>query len=96
VRGAGRVDDEELLRRALAGSQSAFATMTGAIFELGVTDAVLQMWAALLAERAGAWTGASAARRPPRRSRPTASSPQCCARAGRAPPSRSEPHARLS
>jgi predicted dehydrogenase len=39
------------------GSQSAFATVTGAIFEFGFADAVLQMWAAYLAERAGALDG---------------------------------------
>jgi predicted dehydrogenase len=36
------------------GSQSAFATVTGPIFEFGFADAILQMWAAFLAERAGA------------------------------------------
>lgn len=36
------------------GSQSAFPTITGGIFEFGFSDAVLQMWAAFLAERAGA------------------------------------------
>jgi len=36
------------------GSQSAFATVTGPIFEFGFSDAILQMWAAYLAERAGA------------------------------------------
>lgn len=36
------------------GSQSVFPTVTGAIFEFGFADAVLQMWAAFLAERAGA------------------------------------------
>lgn len=35
------------------GSQSAFPTVTGAIFEAGFSDAILQMWAAFLAERAG-------------------------------------------
>jgi predicted dehydrogenase len=33
------------------GSQSVFPTVTGAIFEFGFSDAVLQMWAAFLAER---------------------------------------------
>ena len=33
------------------GSQSAFPTVTGPIFEFGVADAILQMWAAYLAER---------------------------------------------
>jgi predicted dehydrogenase len=36
------------------GSQSAFTTATGAIFEFGFSDAILQMWAAYLAEREGA------------------------------------------
>jgi predicted dehydrogenase len=36
------------------GSQSVFPTITGPIFEFGFADAVLQMWAAYLAERAGA------------------------------------------
>ena len=36
------------------GSQSVFPTATGAIFEFGFSDAILQMWAAFLAERAGA------------------------------------------
>jgi predicted dehydrogenase len=35
------------------GSQSAFPTVTGPIFEFGFPDAILQMWAAYLAERAG-------------------------------------------
>jgi predicted dehydrogenase len=35
------------------GSQSVFPTVTGAIFEFGFADAILQMWAAFLAERAG-------------------------------------------
>jgi predicted dehydrogenase len=40
------------------GSQSAFRTVTGGIFEFGFSDAILQMWAAFLAERAGALAGA--------------------------------------
>ena len=35
------------------GSQSVFPTVTGGIFEFGFSDAVLQMWAAFLGERAG-------------------------------------------
>lgn len=35
------------------GSQSTFATVTGAIFETGFSDAMLQMWASFLAEREG-------------------------------------------
>jgi len=36
------------------GSQAGFGTVTGGIFETGFSDAILQMWAAFLAERAGA------------------------------------------
>jgi predicted dehydrogenase len=36
-----------------AGSQSVWPTVTGAIFETGFSDAILQMWAAFLAERMG-------------------------------------------
>lgn len=36
------------------GSQSVWPTVTGPIFEFGFADAILQMWAAFLAERAGA------------------------------------------
>jgi predicted dehydrogenase len=39
------------------GSQSVFPTVTGPIFEFGFSDAILQMWAAFLAERAGALGG---------------------------------------
>jgi predicted dehydrogenase len=39
------------------GSQSVFPTVTGGIFEFGFSDAILQMWAAFLAERAGALEG---------------------------------------
>ena len=35
------------------GSQSIWPTVTGGIFEFGFSDAILQMWAAFLAERAG-------------------------------------------
>ena len=34
------------------GSQSAYPTITGAIFEFGFSDAILQMWAAFLDELA--------------------------------------------
>jgi predicted dehydrogenase len=34
------------------GSESAYATITGAIFEFGFSDAILQMWAAFLDELA--------------------------------------------
>ena len=36
-----------------AGSQSVWPTVTGGIFETGFSDAILQMWAAYLAEREG-------------------------------------------
>src|SRR5699024_6894987 len=36
-----------------AGSQSVWPTVTGGIFETGFSDAILQMWASFLAERAG-------------------------------------------
>ncbi len=36
-----------------AGSQSVWPTVTGAIFETGFSDSILQMWAAYLAEREG-------------------------------------------
>lgn len=39
------------------GSQSAFKTVTGEIFEFGFPDAILQMWAAFAAERAGCLDG---------------------------------------
>ncbi len=47
-------DGRQLWERLETGSQSAFATVTGPIFEFGFSDAILQMWAAYLAERAGA------------------------------------------
>jgi predicted dehydrogenase len=47
-------DGRQLWERLETGSQSAFATVTGPIFEFGFPDAILQMWAAFLAERAGA------------------------------------------
>lgn len=45
---------EQLWSEQEMGSQSVFPTVTGAIFEFGFPDAVLQMWAAFLAEREGA------------------------------------------
>jgi hypothetical protein len=36
------------------GNVSAWPSITGPIFEFGFTDALLQMWASYLAERAGA------------------------------------------
>jgi len=47
-------DGRQVWERLETGSQSAFATVTGPIFEFGFADAILQMWAAFLAERAGA------------------------------------------
>ena len=46
-------DGRQVWERFEVGSQSAFATVTGPIFEFGFADAILQMWAAYLAERAG-------------------------------------------
>jgi predicted dehydrogenase len=46
-------DGRQVWERLEVGSQSVFATATGAIFEFGFSDAILQMWAAYLAERAG-------------------------------------------
>jgi predicted dehydrogenase len=45
---------EQVWERVETGSQSVFPTVTGGIFEFGFSDAVLQMWGAFLAERAGA------------------------------------------
>ncbi len=39
------------------GSQSVWPTVTGAIFETGFSDAILQMWASFLAEREGELEG---------------------------------------
>ena len=47
-------DGRQVWERLETGSQSAFATVTGPIFEFGFSDAILQMWAAYFAERAGA------------------------------------------
>jgi predicted dehydrogenase len=46
-------DGRQVWERVEVGSQSAFATITGPIFEFGFADAILQMWASYLAERAG-------------------------------------------
>jgi predicted dehydrogenase len=45
-------DGRQVWERLETGSQSAFATATGAIFEFGFSDAILQMWAAFLDELA--------------------------------------------
>jgi len=47
-------DGRQVWERLETGSQSAFKTVTGPIFEFGFADAILQMWAAFLAEREGA------------------------------------------
>jgi hypothetical protein len=39
------------------GHETAFKSITGGIFEFGFSDAMLQMWASFLAERAGQTTG---------------------------------------
>jgi predicted dehydrogenase len=49
--GIGR---EQSWHRLDSGSQSVWPTVTGAIFEFGFSDSILQMWAAYLAEREGA------------------------------------------
>ena len=46
-------DGDQVWEHLETGSQSVFPTVTGGIFEFGFSDAVLQMWAAFLAERAG-------------------------------------------
>lgn len=50
VPGVGR---EQSWQRIDTGSQSAWPTVTGPNFESGFSDAILQMWAVFLAERAG-------------------------------------------
>jgi predicted dehydrogenase len=50
VPGIGR---EQSWQRIDSGSQSVWPTVTGPNFEAGFSDAILQMWAAFLAERAG-------------------------------------------
>jgi predicted dehydrogenase len=50
VPGIGR---EQVWKRIDTGSQSVWPTVTGANFEFGFSDAILQMWAVFLAERAG-------------------------------------------
>jgi predicted dehydrogenase len=44
---------EQSWRAIEVGSQSVWPTVTGGIFEFGFSDAILQMWAAYLAERVG-------------------------------------------
>jgi predicted dehydrogenase len=50
----GLVDGEQAWSQVQPGHSSVWPTVTGAIFEFGLPDALLQMWAAFLAERAGA------------------------------------------
>lgn len=50
VPGVGR---EQIWQQVDSGSQSVWPTVTGPIFEAGFSDAILQMWAAFLAERQG-------------------------------------------
>ena len=50
-------DGRQVWESLQVGSQSVFPTVTGGIFEFGFADAVLQMWAAFLAEWAGALDG---------------------------------------
>jgi len=50
-------EGRQVWERLEVGSQSTFPTVTGPIFEFGFADAILQMWAAYLAERAGALDG---------------------------------------
>jgi predicted dehydrogenase len=46
-------DGRQVWEELEVGSQSVFPTVTGGIFEFGFSDAILQMWAAYFAERAG-------------------------------------------
>lgn len=61
VPGAGR---EQVWQQVDAGSQSVWPTVTGGNFETGFSDSILQMWAAFLAERAGALGEGFGAARP--------------------------------
>ncbi len=49
----GHLSQEQRWQSIDAGSQAVWPTVTGGIFEAGFSDAILQMWAAYLAERAG-------------------------------------------
>lgn len=49
-----RREGEQIWEQIEVGHVSAFPTATGPIFEFGFPDAMLQMWAAFIAERAGA------------------------------------------
>jgi predicted dehydrogenase len=50
-------DGEQVWEQVQPGNVSVWPTYSGAIFEFGFADALLQMWAAYLAERAGALDG---------------------------------------
>ena len=68
------------------GSQSAYPTITGAIFEFGFSDAIQQMWAAFLDELAHGARGCASpftARRPRRPPPRTACSPRRSSRSAR-------------
>lgn len=47
------VEGEQVWQEVQVGSRSSTPTVTGAIFEFGFADALLQMWASFLAEREG-------------------------------------------
>jgi hypothetical protein len=47
------IGKEQAWQQLDAGSESVWPTVTGGIFETGFSDAILQMWAAFLAEREG-------------------------------------------
>jgi predicted dehydrogenase len=49
----GLLDGEQAWSEVQPGHTSVWPTVTGAIFEFGLPDALLQMWAAFLAERSG-------------------------------------------
>ena len=54
IPGVGR---EQVWKLVDVGSQSVWPSVTGGIFETGFSDAILQMWGAFLAERAGRLDG---------------------------------------
>lgn len=54
VRSIPGIGSEQTWQQVDVGSQSVWPTVTGGIFESGFSDAILQMWAAFLAEREGA------------------------------------------
>jgi hypothetical protein len=47
------IGPQQIWQHVDAGSQSVWPTVTGAIFEAGFSDSILQMWAVFLAEREG-------------------------------------------